>query len=318
MEEKISVVQIGAELRELREKREITIEQVSAITKIRCDYLDAIEQGKLEQLPAGFYRRNFVREYCDLLGAAQLWQAYGQIFEEEKDQKRAGTAKAVNEQGEIQLVRHKEVTPDNGKAIIVAAGVILVAAVVFGFLTRGVNVKGKISQLDGGTATIIEQKKAEEEKAKQIAEEKARKLAEERAKAEESEHEAELAVQAAAETQKAAENNEPQAETVSEDIPQKLAKNELYIHAPEKPVKIIVKQQQNVIYDGEIKQGKSMKFKVEGNIPLRVRYENPNKTEVTYGGIEFKPLHPSSKVRSRYYWSDGTITFTPQKKADKQ
>ncbi|MFA6389187.1 MAG: helix-turn-helix domain-containing protein [Patescibacteria group bacterium] len=31
-------------------------------------YLKAIEEGKLEELPAGVYRRNFVKEYADFLG----------------------------------------------------------------------------------------------------------------------------------------------------------------------------------------------------------------------------------------------------------
>ena len=58
----------GSSLRCERERRRITLEDVSATTKIRISYLEAIEQDHLDELPGGIIGRGFVRAYARAVG----------------------------------------------------------------------------------------------------------------------------------------------------------------------------------------------------------------------------------------------------------
>lgn len=58
----------GAKLKSEREKRAITLEQISVATKIGTRMLDALEQEKFNQLPGGIFNKGFVRAYARCLG----------------------------------------------------------------------------------------------------------------------------------------------------------------------------------------------------------------------------------------------------------
>jgi cytoskeletal protein RodZ len=60
--------EIGATLREARERRQLTWEQVEADTKIRAKYLRALEEEEFDSLPSGTYVRGFLRAYASYLG----------------------------------------------------------------------------------------------------------------------------------------------------------------------------------------------------------------------------------------------------------
>lgn len=55
-------------LKEEREKRDLSIEHVERITKIRKNFLLAIENGKFDQLPSQAYAMGFVKNYASFLG----------------------------------------------------------------------------------------------------------------------------------------------------------------------------------------------------------------------------------------------------------
>jgi cytoskeletal protein RodZ len=60
--------EIGATLREARERRQLTYEQVEAEIKIRAKYLRALEEEEFDSLPSGTYVRGFLRAYASYLG----------------------------------------------------------------------------------------------------------------------------------------------------------------------------------------------------------------------------------------------------------
>ncbi|MEA4884628.1 MAG: helix-turn-helix domain-containing protein [Clostridia bacterium] len=60
--------EIGAMLKEEREARGITLEQVSEATKIRTKYLVAIEQGEYDVIAGEVYLKGFIRNYADCIG----------------------------------------------------------------------------------------------------------------------------------------------------------------------------------------------------------------------------------------------------------
>jgi cytoskeleton protein RodZ len=62
------VFEIGNSLREARERREIEFAQVEQVTKIRGNYLRALEDERLDDLPSETYVKGFLRTYADYLG----------------------------------------------------------------------------------------------------------------------------------------------------------------------------------------------------------------------------------------------------------
>lgn len=58
---------VAEQLRHAREARNLTVQQVAEITKIRTDHLTALEEGNFDVFSAPVYIRGFVRTYSTLL-----------------------------------------------------------------------------------------------------------------------------------------------------------------------------------------------------------------------------------------------------------
>lgn len=58
----------GEKLKQEREKRKITLEQISSSTKIGTRMLRALEEDKFNQLPGGIFNKGFVRAYSRCVG----------------------------------------------------------------------------------------------------------------------------------------------------------------------------------------------------------------------------------------------------------
>ncbi|MGX7108592.1 helix-turn-helix domain-containing protein [Facklamia miroungae] len=60
--------ELGSRLREARVNKGYTLNTLQQMTKIQKKYLQAIEEGQLEELPGTFYARAFVKQYADMVG----------------------------------------------------------------------------------------------------------------------------------------------------------------------------------------------------------------------------------------------------------
>jgi cytoskeletal protein RodZ len=58
----------GARLKREREKRKITLDDISVATKIAPRFLTALESDQFDQLPGGIFNKGFVRSYARHLG----------------------------------------------------------------------------------------------------------------------------------------------------------------------------------------------------------------------------------------------------------
>jgi cytoskeletal protein RodZ len=58
---------VAEQLRQAREARNLTVEQVAGITKVRTDHIRAAEEGNYDVFSAPVYIRGFVRGYATLL-----------------------------------------------------------------------------------------------------------------------------------------------------------------------------------------------------------------------------------------------------------
>jgi transcriptional regulator with XRE-family HTH domain len=61
------VSSLGEQLRAQRERKNITLEQAAADTRIREKFLKALEDGDYQSLPGAVYTRGFLRNYADYL-----------------------------------------------------------------------------------------------------------------------------------------------------------------------------------------------------------------------------------------------------------
>lgn len=59
---------LGAFLKERREKSGTALQDVETATSIRLAFLEAIEEGSIEELIDGAYARGFIKQYANFLG----------------------------------------------------------------------------------------------------------------------------------------------------------------------------------------------------------------------------------------------------------
>jgi cytoskeletal protein RodZ len=64
----LGLSELGQHLKEAREQKQITLEDLQRTTKIQKRYLVAIEEGRFDTLPGIFYARAFVKTYAEAIG----------------------------------------------------------------------------------------------------------------------------------------------------------------------------------------------------------------------------------------------------------
>ena len=62
------LAEIGSQLRQYREQQSISLEKVAVVTMIRRNLLQAIEDGKLDQLPEPVYTQGLIKRYAEAMG----------------------------------------------------------------------------------------------------------------------------------------------------------------------------------------------------------------------------------------------------------
>ncbi|MHB8509963.1 MAG: RodZ domain-containing protein [Candidatus Dormibacteria bacterium] len=112
---------LGSTLRQARESRELPLREVEWATRIKADYLQALEDEQFDRLPGAVYARGFLRSYATYLGLdpEPLVAEYN------------GTQPAA-----AQIVSTRPAVGHQGQAIAVtpgklAAAALLVVAVIF-------------------------------------------------------------------------------------------------------------------------------------------------------------------------------------------
>jgi cytoskeleton protein RodZ len=78
---------VGPYLRELRERRGVSLEEIARTTRVGRSYLEALEAGDFGKLPAHVFTRGFVLAYCQALGvsADEALARYGGRAESQGD-----------------------------------------------------------------------------------------------------------------------------------------------------------------------------------------------------------------------------------------
>ncbi|CAN1212606.1 DUF4115 domain-containing protein [Tumidithrix helvetica PCC 7403] len=81
------LAEIGAQLKQMREEKDISLQQVTATTLIAERHLRAIEEGNLESLPEPVYIKGFIRKYGETVGLGKIADEFplAPVVEEKKN-----------------------------------------------------------------------------------------------------------------------------------------------------------------------------------------------------------------------------------------
>ncbi|WP_400247330.1 helix-turn-helix domain-containing protein [Niallia sp. JL1B1071] len=77
----LSLSELGNRLKEAREAKGLTLEELQEITKIQIRYLVGIEEGNYSMMPGKFYTRAFIKQYAEAVDLVPE-----ELFEEYKDE----------------------------------------------------------------------------------------------------------------------------------------------------------------------------------------------------------------------------------------
>ncbi|MCG6183460.1 helix-turn-helix domain-containing protein, partial [Anoxybacillus sp. LAT_26] len=62
------MTELGKRLREAREEKNMSLDELQEMTKIQKRYLIGIEEGNYAIMPGTFYVRAFIRQYAEAVG----------------------------------------------------------------------------------------------------------------------------------------------------------------------------------------------------------------------------------------------------------
>jgi cytoskeletal protein RodZ len=65
---KVDLPNFGEKLKKMRQEAGLSINKVAQILNIQVSYLEHLEQGEIEKMPADVYVKGFLRKYASLLG----------------------------------------------------------------------------------------------------------------------------------------------------------------------------------------------------------------------------------------------------------
>ncbi|WNF24547.1 helix-turn-helix domain-containing protein [Mesobacillus jeotgali] len=105
------MTELGNILKEARETRGLSLDELQSITKIQKRYLLGIEEGNYSMMPGKFYVRAFIKQYAEAVGLDPE-----QLFEQHKNE----IPSTYNEELPDQLSRvqsRKSISPDTSKIL---------------------------------------------------------------------------------------------------------------------------------------------------------------------------------------------------------
>jgi cytoskeletal protein RodZ len=159
----------GEKLKLEREKRKITLEQISSSTKIGTRMLQALEEDKFNQLPGGIFNKGFVRAYSRCVGldedqtVAEYLQASGDappVRAEPSGYENAGREavsqedRARESQQNVRRLENISDTPPRSLPWGLFAAILLVVALVLSFWSHRQRERARLSALQTPAAAV--------------------------------------------------------------------------------------------------------------------------------------------------------------------
>src|SRR6476469_10662586 len=94
---------VGEFFKQVRETKGLTVDEVASKTRIRTDFVKALEEGNFAKLPDQVFARGFVRSYARSLGLDEedaihrFIQSAGAFYEKQDERERLKVRQAEEE-----------------------------------------------------------------------------------------------------------------------------------------------------------------------------------------------------------------------------
>src|SRR5512146_351465 len=117
---------IGEFFKQVRETKGLTVDEVASKTRIRSDFVKALEEGNFAKLPDQVFARGFVRSYARSLGLDEedaihrFIQSAGAFYEKQDERERLKVRQAEEERKRLA----------NRKAVAIAIGIAILTLVI--------------------------------------------------------------------------------------------------------------------------------------------------------------------------------------------
>ena len=339
---KQALAELGGKLRQLREAQNISYTEVAQEIKIQKHYVQAMEEGRIEDLPRGPFVRSFLRQYCSYLSADDMWPKYDELTQ-------AQAIKVVipeaGSQASYVQKSPKVFRPEKHTFLFIVLALLGAFAIYLMIANRAELSSTATNPIEGGTAVIAEQASkpgAQPEPTEALSEDKkqeapavsqntAEKPAEKSADSAPAEKKPEVRQEikkdSTAETAKVdlgwldgKEYKEPEPAVTEQKAPEavkaeekqnktdtSLKKTEIRI-IPKAVIWVKVSRGNEIYFQGLVKPGDNRVFDASGDRPLRVRYGNPGKTGIIWNGKKIENVGADKTPMTRFYHADGSVT----------
>ncbi|WP_187444543.1 helix-turn-helix domain-containing protein [Bacillus swezeyi] len=151
------MTELGNRLKEAREEKGVSLDDLQAATKIQKRYLTALEEGNYDIIPGKFYVRAFIKQYAEAVGlnSELLFEEFKKDIPNSYNDEVSDKLSSIKPQRELPKSASKalELLP----TLLVVAGVIVVVAIIY-VIIQAVN--------GGGNQQPAEQPKTEESQSK--------------------------------------------------------------------------------------------------------------------------------------------------------
>ncbi|MBU8851122.1 DUF4115 domain-containing protein [Priestia megaterium] len=160
------MTELGQRLRQERENKGLSLEDLQKLTKIQKRYLLGIEEGNYEVMPGKFYVRAFIKQYCEAIGLDT-----DAIFEEYKSDIPSTQTEDMPQQ--LSRVRSRKEIPQHTKGVskaydylptvLVVAGVVVVGIIIWVIAQNIVSDKNKEQASQEAPNSEVQQSNTQEE-----------------------------------------------------------------------------------------------------------------------------------------------------------
>ncbi|MFP3508348.1 DUF4115 domain-containing protein [Peribacillus sp. SIMBA_075] len=119
------LTELGNRLKEAREAKRLSLEDLQELTKIQKRYLIGIEEGNYSMMPGKFYVRAFIKQYCEAVGLDSE-----EIFEQYKSEVPSVYSEELPEQ--LSRVQSRKTMPAGNSKVVEMLPKVLAAVLVIG------------------------------------------------------------------------------------------------------------------------------------------------------------------------------------------
>ncbi len=162
----LALTELGQRLRQERESKGLSLEDLQKLTKIQKRYLLGIEEGNYEVMPGKFYVRAFIKQYCEAIGLDT-----DAIFEEYKSDIPSTQTEDIPQQ--LSRVRSRKEIPQHTKGVskaydylptvLVVAGVVVVGIIIWVIAQNIVSDQNKEQATQEAPSSEVQQSNTQEE-----------------------------------------------------------------------------------------------------------------------------------------------------------